>query len=72
MCIRDRGGDYPSDLTNFKVVIHCGGCMLNRKEMLFRIEEAKNAGVPIANYGMTIAYTKGILHRALEPLGFKP
>ena len=67
-----KGGDYPSDLTSFKVIIHCGGCMLNRKEMLFRIEEAKNAGIPIANYGMTIAYTKGILHRALEPLGFKP
>ena len=65
-----RGTDYPPDLKDFKVIIHCGGCMLNRKEMLFRIEEARSARVPIANYGMTIAYTKGILHRALEPLGY--
>lgn len=65
-----RGGDYPPDLGDFRVIIHCGGCMLNRKEMLWRIKEAKNAEVPIANYGMTIAYAKGILDRALAPLGY--
>ena len=60
-----RGGDFPDDLEKFKVIVHCGGCMLNRREMLSRIYEAKEAGVPITNYGMTIAYANGILKRAL-------
>jgi len=60
-----RGVDYPDDLERFKVIVHCGGCMLNRKEMLSRIYAAKEAGVPITNYGMTIAYANGILKRAL-------
>jgi [FeFe] hydrogenase H-cluster maturation GTPase HydF len=64
-----RGADYPGDLSQYKVIIHCGGCMLNRRAMLSRIEAAKAAGVPITNYGMTIAYSKGILERALEPFG---
>jgi len=66
-----RGMDYPDDVDRFKVIIHCGGCMLNRKEMLSRIRMAKEAGVPITNYGMTIAYTHGILKRALTPFGVK-
>ncbi len=65
-----RGGDFPQDLSRFKVIVHCGGCMLNRQEMLFRIEAAKNAGVPITNYGMAIAYSHGILERALAPFGY--
>ncbi|MGI6660449.1 MAG: [FeFe] hydrogenase H-cluster maturation GTPase HydF [Bacillota bacterium] len=64
-----RGADYPADLSEYKVIIHCGGCMLNRRAMLTRIEAAKAAGIPVTNYGMTIAYTKGILDRALEPFG---
>jgi [FeFe] hydrogenase H-cluster maturation GTPase HydF len=64
-----RGTDYPADLSEYKVIIHCGGCMLNRRAMLTRIEAAESAGVPITNYGMAIAYTKGILERALEPFG---
>jgi small GTP-binding protein len=63
------GTDYPADLSEYKVIIHCGGCMLNRRAMLTRIEAAESAGVPITNYGMAIAYTKGILERALEPFG---
>ncbi|MGI6628067.1 MAG: [FeFe] hydrogenase H-cluster maturation GTPase HydF [Bacillota bacterium] len=64
-----RGIDYPENLEEFKVIVHCGGCMLNRREMQSRIDTAKTAGVPITNYGMTIAYTKGILERALKPFG---
>lgn len=62
-----RGLSYPEDLSSYKVVIHCGGCMLNRKEMLERIKLARRAGVPITNYGMTIAWANGILERALKP-----
>lgn len=62
-----RGADYREDLSQYKVIIHCGGCMLNRRAMWSRIEAAKAAGVPITNYGMSIAYTRGILERALEP-----
>lgn len=65
-----RGGDFPQDLSRFKVIIHCGGCMLNRQEMLFRIGAARYAGVPITNYGMAIAYSHGILERALAPFGY--
>ncbi len=64
-----RGIDYPANLRQFKVIVHCGGCMLNRRAMLSRIDAARAAGVPITNYGMTIAYTKGILERALKPFG---
>lgn len=62
-----RGADFPEDLARFKVVIHCGGCMLNRKEVLSRIEAAAAKGVPVTNYGMTIAWAQGILTRALKP-----
>ena len=61
-----NGRDYPNNLKDYKVVIHCGGCMLNRKEMLNRIESSTEQGVPIINYGLTIAYLNGILDRALK------
>lgn len=60
------GGEFPDDLTGFSAVIHCGGCMLNEKEMKNRIEKAKSSGLPIVNYGVTIAYMNGILKRSLE------
>ena len=63
------GGTFPSDLSPYKMVVHCGACMLNRREVHFRIAEAVNAGVPIANYGVLIAYMQGILDRVLEPFG---
>ena len=63
------GGTIPSDLSPYKMVVHCGACMLNRREVHFRIAEAVNAGVPIANYGVLIAYMQGILDRVLEPFG---
>lgn len=62
-----RGHDWPDNLEEYKLIIHCGGCMWNRREMLSRIMTAKQAGVPITNYGLTIAYTLGIFERALRP-----
>ena len=63
------GMTYPRDLSRFALIIHCGGCMLNRREMRYRIHQAKAAGVPIVNYGVLIAYIQGILERCLEPFG---
>jgi [FeFe] hydrogenase H-cluster maturation GTPase HydF len=62
-----QGHDFPDDLSTYKLVIHCGACMWNRREMLSRLLRCRAAGVPVANYGMTIAYTLGILERALGP-----
>lgn len=61
------GAAFPRDLSRYALVVHCGGCMLNRREVLYRINVAKENGVPITNYGMLIAYVKGILPRALAP-----
>lgn len=60
------GTEFPRDLSKYKAVIHCGGCMLNEKEMKHRIAVAKEQNVPITNYGIFIAYTQGILKRSLE------
>ena len=62
-----KGRDFPEDLTPYKLVIHCGACMWNRREMLTRIRECHRQGVPITNYGLVIAYALGILERALGP-----
>ena len=62
-----QGHDFPEDLHKYKLVIHCGSCVHNRREMLSRIAICRHAGVPITNYGLTIAYTLGIFERALEP-----
>lgn len=62
-----QGHDFPEDLTKYKLVIHCGACMWNRRAMLSRVLACKRQGVPITNYGLVIAYTLGILDRALEP-----
>ncbi|MBR1486510.1 MAG: [Synergistaceae bacterium] len=64
------GNDFPDleTLRNFQLIVHCGGCMLNERAMQSRIERAVNAGVPIVNYGVLIAYVNGILERALEKL----
>ncbi|MGM9625301.1 MAG: [FeFe] hydrogenase H-cluster maturation GTPase HydF, partial [Eubacteriales bacterium] len=60
------GGEFPQDLTPYRVVIHCGGCMLNETEMKHRLSAAKECGVPIVNYGVAIAHMNGILKRSLE------
>jgi [FeFe] hydrogenase H-cluster maturation GTPase HydF len=62
-----QGRDFPKDLSPYKLVIHCGACMWNRREMLNRIRECQRQGVSITNYGLVIAYALGILDRALEP-----
>jgi len=62
-----QGHDFPTDLKRYRLVIHCGACMWNRREVLTRMLCCRQADVPICNYGMTIAYTLGIFDRALEP-----
>lgn len=63
------GTGFPNDLSKYKMVVHCGGCTLNKKEMQYRLGQAKKQGAPIVNYGVMIAYMKGILKRSLEPFG---
>ena len=62
-----QGHDFPDDVSPYRLVIHCGACMWNRREMLSRILRCRAAGVPITNYGLTIAYSLGIFERSLEP-----
>lgn len=62
-----RGHDFPDNLHEYKIIIHCGACMWNRREMLSRIMKARQLGIPITNYGLTIAYSLGIFERALQP-----
>ncbi|MBP3665900.1 MAG: [FeFe] hydrogenase H-cluster maturation GTPase HydF [Clostridia bacterium] len=61
------GGEFPHDLSDCKLIIHCGGCMLNEKEMAHRMEIAERAGVPMVNYGVAIAHMHGILKKSLSP-----
>lgn len=62
-----QGHDFPDDLSPYRLVIHCGACMWNRREMLSRIMRCTQAGVPVTNYGLVIAYCLGIFERALAP-----
>jgi len=62
------GMQYPKDLDSYELIIHCGACMLNKREMLYRIEQAKKVAIPIVNYGVLIAYLQGILPRCLGPI----
>ena len=66
-----QGRDYPSDLSTYNLVIHCAGCMVTPTEMKNRIKIAKDAGVPITNYGLFLAYVAGVLDRSIEILGEK-
>ena len=61
------GGDFPEDLSDFALVVHCGGCMLNNREMAYRLNMAKAEGTPIVNYGVLIAHIHGILKKSLSP-----
>ena len=63
------GGEFPDSetLKQYALIVHCGGCMLNKQEMTSRLEHANLAGVPIVNYGVAIAQMHGILQRSLEP-----
>lgn len=60
-------GPLPENLGDYKLIVHCGACMLNRKEMLSRLMQARRAGVPIVNYGVIMAHMHGVLRRALSP-----
>lgn len=60
------GTEFPAELSKYSMIIHCGGCMLNEREMKHRIKCAADANIPITNYGMTIAYVNGILKKSLE------
>ena len=62
------GTEFPDDLTEFSVIIHCGGCMLNEREVRYRMKCAKDAGVPMTNYGVVIAFMQGILKRSTDML----
>ena len=62
------GGEFPDDLSEYSVVVHCGGCMLNEREMKSRMARCAEAGVPMVNYGVAIAEMNGILSRALKPV----
>ena len=61
------GRSFPEDLSGYRLVIHCGGCMLTAREMKYRLRHARDCGVPITNYGIAIAYINGILRRTLQP-----
>jgi len=60
-------GDFPMDITEYALVVQCGGCMITRKQLLNRLKPAIEAGIPVTNYGMAIAYVHGIFNRAIQP-----
>ena len=62
------GTGFPNDLKKYDLIIHCGGCMLNENEMIFRMNSAENQNVPFTNYGIAIAYMKGILERSIKSI----
>ncbi len=62
------GNDFPKNITSYDLIIHCGGCMLNKKEIEYRLKECAHKNVPITNYGMIISLTQGVLERILTPL----
>ncbi len=59
------GGDFPNDLSPYQLIVHCGGCMLNKREIIYRQKCAQDQGIPITNYGILIAQIQGILKRSL-------
>ncbi|MBO5610269.1 MAG: [FeFe] hydrogenase H-cluster maturation GTPase HydF [Eubacterium sp.] len=63
--VTSSGTEFPENLEDYKLIIHCGGCMLSQREMIYRMKCAVDAGVPFTNYGVAIAYMKGILKRSI-------
>jgi len=61
------GGEFPEEFDRYSMIVHCGGCMLNEKEMKYRIDVALRGNIPITNYGIAIAYMNGILERSISP-----
>ncbi|HHX49524.1 MAG TPA: [FeFe] hydrogenase H-cluster maturation GTPase HydF [Clostridiales bacterium] len=64
-----QGQDFPDDFSKYKMVIHCGACMLTQKQMTYRLNLAKANNIPMSNYGISIAHINGILKRSVEPFG---
>lgn len=64
------GTEFPQNVSDYKLIIHCGGCMLNEREMQARLKIAKEQNIPMSNYGTAIAYMNGILQRTIRPLHF--
>ena len=64
------GRNFPENLEEYRLIIHCAACVLNRREMLTRIYKAEQKGVPITNYGLTISFLQGVIHRCLEPFPY--
>lgn len=62
------GGDFNQDLSKFKLIVHCGGCMINRAEVLSRIARCQDARIPVVNYGVLIGHITGVLERVIQPL----
>ncbi len=67
--IFSSGNGFPEDLSGIRLIVHCGGCMLNTQQMAARLQEAKRQGIPVVNYGLAIARMNGILERSIAPLG---
>jgi [FeFe] hydrogenase H-cluster maturation GTPase HydF len=65
--VHRQGHDFPEDLSSYQLIVQCGACMLNRREVISRILRCREAGVPITNYGVAITYSLGVLDRALSP-----
>lgn len=61
------GSEFPEDLSGYSLIVHCGGCMLNEREVRYRLACAEEQGIPMTNYGILIAYVHGILKRSVEP-----
>ena len=59
------GTDFPKNLQEYDLIIHCGACMFNKKYVLSRVEQVKQEGIPMTNYGIAIAYMKGILEHII-------
>lgn len=62
------GGGFPDELKKYSLIIHCGGCMINEREMLYRVKCAEDEGVPITNYGTALAFMNGIFERSIKPI----
>lgn len=69
--VTSSGTEFPVDFKDYKLVIHCGGCMLSDREMKYRMKCAMDANIPFTNYGIAIAYMTGILKRSVKPLGIE-
>jgi predicted GTPase len=66
------GRNYPDNLQDYKLIVHCGACMLTRRAMLSRMQQAREAGVPITNYGLAISFTQGVIRRTPLSFPFRP